>query len=175
MTGSTPLENKNHETFAQKLAEGFSISESYSQAFPGCARTSAQTAGSRLSNTAKIMARVLFLQTLHDRARGEPQSIDLTAAIRIYETLSQSATLKPGEKLAALNSLVRLRKWDATEQTDPAPNPASICAWLMSSADGKQPHMEQVIKAIIEAYKPTRDELTAMLDRLMPMPTAVAS
>lgn len=167
MTGNKPLENSNHEAFARALASGQNITAAYETAFPGCARTSAQAGGSRLANTPKIAARVLYLQTLHDKAQGAAPALDLQAAIRIYETLSQAATLKPTERLQALNSLVRLRRWDADEKQEAPPDPAGICEFLFSAAEG-QAQLPEIIRRVLAAYKPSREQFLAILNEIMP-------
>lgn len=165
--GQSPLTNEQHERFAAAIAEGANLSDAYSRAFPGTTRASAQTAGSRLRATPAIAKRILFLQQVMRQAEGEPDTIDLQAAIRIYETLSQAATLKPTERLQALNSLVRLRRWDADEKQEAPPDPAGICEFLFSAAEG-QAQLPEIIRRVLAAYKPSREQFLAILNEIMP-------
>lgn len=97
------LANKRHETFAQRLAVGWSNTAAYREIVPTASDKTAAESGSRLSKNVKIVTRVAEI-TAPALQRLEITATDIA---RVAWDIATDAENGPGPRVAALSLLAK--------------------------------------------------------------------
>jgi hypothetical protein len=152
-----PLTDPRHEAFAQAVARGGLLGQSYKGAGFDVASSAAGRANAcRLKRRPEVAARILHLRASAAMDAGGP--VDKGTKIAILSRLILDTGLSASERLAAIAA--HSRYVGDAESDRSAPSPETVAQWLADDEEVRTPeHLAKVLACLARLYRVTPERL----------------
>jgi hypothetical protein len=155
-----PLTDPRHEAFAQAVARGGLLGQSYKGAgFDVASSAAGRANGCRLKRRPEVAARILHLRASAAMDAGGP--VDKGTKIAILSRLILDTGLSASERLAAIAAHSRY-VGDAESDRTP-PDPATVAQWLADDEEYRTPeHLAKVLACLARMFKVGPSQLASL-------------